>query len=235
VAEWRAVVVEDERLAREELIALLANERSVEVVGSAGSVEEAKRQITHQQPDLLFLDIQLGRETAFEFLEQVDASFEIIFVTAYDRHALRAFEVSALDYLLKPIATERLQASLARLGERALPRKPVPGLELNDRLFIKSGARWSFLSIASIRWIASAGDFTELHTAEGQFLLSTSMREWEARLPVQHFLRIHRSTIVQLDCVESVEEYSPQTFHVFLKGSPKPLPMSRRQAMRLRH
>jgi two-component system, LytTR family, response regulator len=232
----RAVLVEDERLARVELRLLLEREPGVTVVGEAESVDEAVAVIGRERPDLVFLDIQLGRESGFDLLERSDGDFDVIFVTAYDQHAVRAFEVSAVDYLLKPVHAGRLAEALRKAGEPAdWSAAELPPLDAEDRLFVKAGPHWQFLRVDTIKVIESAGDFTNVHTTSGEeILISKPLREWEVRLPARLFSRIHRSTIVNLEWVERVEEWSSQTFQVHVKGRPAPYPMSRRYAARLR-
>ena len=231
----RAVVVDDERLARLELCSLLAQDPSVVVVGEAASVVDAQAIIEREQPDLVFLDIQLGDETGFTLLERTQVSGEIIFVTAYDEHAVRAFEVNAADYLLKPVHPDRLRDTLRRLDDGPADRPPETLLDAEDRLFVRVNERWRFLKVATIWSIEAAGDYTRVRTADGEaVLLHKSLQEWESRLPNKQFTRIHRSTIVNLDAVERVEEWSRHTFRVYVKGFTEPYPMSRRYAARLR-
>jgi len=233
----RALVVDDERLARVELRAMLAAHPEIQVIGEAAGVEEALTTIARDRPDLVFLDIQLGHETGFDLLARTEPTFEVIFVTAYDEHAIRAFEVNAADYLLKPVRADRLASALERL--EAGPRSDgadAPRLELEDRLFVRAGTQWRFLQVAAIISIEARGDYTRLRTVDGAaLLLGKALRIWERQLPERTFVRIHRSTIVNLDQVDRVEEWSGQTFHVYLRGVPEPYQMSRRYAARLKH
>jgi two-component system LytT family response regulator len=233
----RALVVEDERLPRRELCSLLA-ERGVEVVAQADSLASARAALAEHRPDLVFLDIQLGKETAFDLLEQVEADFDVIFVTAYDRYALRAFEVNAVDYLLKPVDPVRLDEALARLnggGSDERTGAEPQALTLADRLFLKDGRRWTFVPVEAIRVIEADGDFTLIRTTDGRaIMLGRSLRAWEAVLPSETFVRIHRSTIVNLDHVTDVEEWFNRTFRVHVAGRETPYAMSRRHAAKLR-
>jgi len=232
----KALIVDDERLARVELRVLLAAHSQIEVVGESDGIAAALEVMGTVRPDLVFLDIQLGAESGFELFERATVPFDVIFVTAFEEHAVRAFEVNALDYLLKPVHPERLAEALER---RASNRPPVsPGsatLEADDRLFIRVGDRWRFLKVATIVVIEASGDFSRVLTSDGAgILIGKSLREWEARLPARLFARIHRSTIVNLDHVERVEEWSGQTFHVHVRGLKEPYQMSRRHAGRLK-
>ena len=235
----RAVVVDDERLARVELRALLARESGVEVVGEASSVDDAATLVAQLRPDVVFLDIQLGTESGFDLLEKVEASFDLVFVTAYDQHAVRAFEINAVDYLLKPVDPERLAATMRRLtdpGTANLPRPPATApLDPDDRLFVRTTRRWRFLAVKEIVAIEAAGDFTNVRTLRGEeILLAKSLREWESRLPLRTFTRIHRGTIVNLSCVERVDEGIGSAFLVQVRGVASPYAMSRRYAARLK-
>jgi len=216
---------------------MLAKHASVAVAGEAFSVESAIERIGALRPDLVFLDIQLGDGTGFEVLERIPVTFDVVFVTAYDAHALKAFEVNALDYLLKPVNADRLAAAIHRLdaGSAITAPRDEGALERDDRIFVRANTGWRFLEISTIRLIEAAGDFTRLYVSDGSvFLLGKPLREWEERLPARLFVRIHRSVIVNLAHVLKVDEWSGQTFHVHVKGIDTPFPMSRRYAARLR-
>jgi len=235
-----AVVVEDERLPRDELCTMLG-ELGVDVVQTASDVESGRQALRDHEPDLAFLDVQLGSDSVFDVLEGLDHGAELVFVTAYDRFAIRAFEVNALDYLLKPVDPERLAATVARARARraspdsSVPDTPVPDLRIEDRLFVRDGRRWRFVKVKEIRAIEADGDYTRLRLDESKdILLSTSMTRWEDALPASHFVRIHRSTIVNLDHVTEVEEWFNRAFRVYVDGRPDPYRMSRRYARKLR-
>jgi two-component system LytT family response regulator len=163
-----------------------------------------------------------------------------VFVTAFDAFALRAFEVNALDYLLKPINPQRLAQAVDRLTAGAVdalgsaPRTPAaspPRLTLDDRLFVEAYGRSRFLPVSSVVSITAEGDYSQIQTSEGErWLVLKSLREWERRLPSQHFARIHRSMIVNLACVERLESAFNRGYLVHLRGLAAPVPMSRRRA-----
>jgi two-component system LytT family response regulator len=275
----RAVVIDDERLARRELRGMLAAHDAIDVVGEAASVEQAVATVAALRPDVIFLDIQLSPGTGFDLLERLDHPVRVVFVTAFDAFALRAFEVNALDYLLKPINPLRLAQAVARLTGAAEPRSaegaaappgrqnagadtrdtrtgthaetraslasgpppdgassaPVRPLTLDDRLFVEAHGRSRFLRVAEVVCIAAEGDYSQVHAAGGQrWLMPKSLREWEERLPPQQFARIHRSVIVNLDCVERLESAFSRGYLVHLRGMPTPVGMSRRRAARLK-
>lgn len=230
------LVVDDERLARKDLIALLGAYDNIRVVGEADDVPSAAKAIEKLSPDVIFLDIQMPGESGFDLLDKADVEAQVIFVTAYDEYAIRAFEVNALDYLLKPVNTDRLAKALEKLElrEQEIPAK-VRKLDYDDRLFLMLGKHFKFLRVNTILNISAAGDYSEVLTSGGHGGLTLkSMKEWEARLPPQHFIRIHRSTIINMEFVDRVEEWFNFSFKVYLKGIEEPFLISRRYAVRLK-
>jgi two-component system, LytTR family, response regulator len=233
----QALVVDDERLARKDLTSLLAAHRDLRVVGEAQDVPSALEAIERLNPDVVFLDIQMPGQSGFDLLDQCDYKGKLIFVTAYDEYALRAFEVNALDYLLKPVSPERLKRAVERM-EREEPAEGdgTPKLNVEDRLFLTVGNRLRFLRVGNILCIHSAGDYSEVVTTDGQKGLTPKpLKEWEQRLPGHSFCRIHRSTIIQMDQVERVEEWFNYSFRVHLRGLENPLVISRRYASLIKH
>lgn len=238
----QAIIVDDERLARRELAGLLRAHPEISLAGEAASVDEAAQLVRRVDPDLVFLDIQMPKRSGFELLDAADVRGRIVFVTAHDVHAIRAFEVNALDYLLKPVHPARLALAIQRLAATAgaaRPPRPEPPaaatLELDDHLFLSEGRAARFVRVRAIVCIRGAGDYTEVALPDGKQLLSPRpLREWEARLPPQSFARVHRTAIVNLEQVERVERTTDDAFSVFMRGVAAPVPMSRRHAARLR-
>jgi two-component system, LytTR family, response regulator len=230
-----ALIVDDERLARQELRTLLAVHPEVEVRGEAASVDEAARHLAREQPDVIFLDIQMPGESGFDLFTRAPVGARVVFVTAHDDHALRAFDVNALDYLLKPVAPARLAATIARLREDAGDERPVRRLEYGDFVFLPVDGRSRFLRVNQIVSVAAAGDATVVTAADGTGgRVPRSLRSWEDRLPAKQFVRIHREALVNLQFVERIEEWSHEAFQVRLRGQPAPLTLSRRYAARLK-
>ncbi len=232
----RAIIVDDERLARADLRSLLADQENVELVGEADSVTTAADLIGRENPDLIFLDIQMPGESGFDLLEKVDQHARVVFVTAFDEHALRAFDVNAVDYLLKPVNPARLRTAIERAERRdaALPADHQM-LHQDDALLLTFGTHRKFIRIGSIVYIQSAGDYSEIITSEGKKgLVRKTMTEWEDRLPKEYFCRIHRTAIVNIDCVESIDKGGGDSYQVRMKGVAVPLPVSRRCARLLR-
>jgi two-component system LytT family response regulator len=233
---WRAVIVDDERLARKELRSLLAEHPTIEIVAEADSVKAAVPLIHSAQPDVIFLDIQMPGASGFELLAQIDPAIKVIFVTAFDAYAIRAFDVNALDYLLKPINPARLSAAITRLtNSEASSASALRKLDYGDRLFLEIGGRAQFLKLDQIVCLRAAGDYSEVLTTAGKpALVLKSLKEWAERLPDNHFARIHRSTIINLEYVERVEGQFNRSYQIQLRHVPEPLLVSRRYAAQLK-
>jgi len=235
--KFKALVIDDEQLARKAIISLIKDHPAIEVIGEADDAKQAASLIDVHHPDLLFLDIQMPGKSGFDLLNEVNYQGKVIFVTAYDEYALRAFEVNALDYLMKPISPERFQKAVERLNEEEEAHNPTLNQDLryDDRLFLLMGRNMIFLKISTIVYIQAEGDYTQIFTLEGRKgLVLKSMKEWSKRLPDSHFCRIHRSYIVNLDYVEDIEKEYNYDFTVKLKNSDKSLVMSRRYARLLK-
>lgn len=233
----KALIVDDERLARRELRSLLADFSEVEIIGEADSVNQALDLIENKQPTIVFLDIQLTNETGFDLLERVEsAEFKTIFVTAFDAYAIRAFEVNALDYLLKPVNPERLKKAIEKIvKDEKSAENNLRKLAFDDRLFLEMSGRSIFLKINRISHILAAGDYSEVFTIDGKkFLVEKPLREWETRLPEKHFIRIHRTSIINLECVERLESWFNRSYQIYLQNNREPLTVSRRYAAQLK-
>ena len=234
--KYKTIIVDDERLARQEMRRLLAEFDEIVIAGEAENLSEAIDLIEREKPQIVFLDIQLSNENGFDLLEKTEQNFKLIFVTAFDAYAIRAFEVNALDYLLKPVNPDRLVKAIERLKEEKGDEiKPSRPLEFDDRIFIELGERSLFLKVCDISYITAAGDYSEIYTArKKKFLIEKPLREWEDRLPEKHFLRIHRQTIVNLEEIEHLEPWFNRTFQIRLKNFQAPLAVSRRFAVKLK-
>jgi two-component system LytT family response regulator len=229
------LIVDDERLARKELISMLDNYDNIEICAEADDVPTALEAIKKYNPDVIFLDIQMPKESGFDLINQTDTDAKIIFVTAFDEFALRAFEVNATDYLLKPINPKRLQDAMERLSEDLPPKSNKNPLHIDDSLLININNKLKFLRIRSIILISSAGDYSEICTSDGiKGLTLKTMKEWEKRLPEKQFIRIHRSTIINLNYIERLEEWFNNSYRVYLKGIKEPSIMSRRYVTKIK-
>jgi len=231
----RTLVVDDEPLARTNLLVLLRRDPEIEVVGECGSGVDAIRDIHRLTPDLLFLDVQMPGCDGFEVLERLgaDAPRATVFVTAFDRYALKAFEVEALDYLLKPFDDARFLRTLARAKEQV--RRSQPETRGLDRLIVRSAGRVSFLRTSEIDWIEAADYYACLHVAGRTHLLRRKMSDLERDLDPATFCRIHRSAIVNLHRVRELKLNAAGEYDVVLQDG-KQLRLSRRyrdQVMKL--
>jgi two-component system LytT family response regulator len=204
IARIRTLIVDDEPPARANLRVLLRRDQEVEISAECGSGAEALAEIRSKKPDLVFLDVQMPECDGFDVLELLGSELPaIIFVTAYDQYALRAFEAGALDYLLKPFDDARFERALARAKERIAHANPAA--KILDRFAIKSAGQVSFVSISEIDWIEAADYYACLHVGAKSHLLRRSMAELEEDLDPTRFCRIHRSAIVNLERVRGLE------------------------------
>ena len=233
---YRAIVVDDERLARNELISLLDEHDCVEVVGEAEDVSSAAEAIRALRPDVVFLDIQMPGESGFGLLNSIDVDCDIIFTTAFDEYAIRAFDVNALDYLLKPIHPERLSRAIKKLDSRTRVSSVPDRYRYSDIVVVSSGGRMKSIRISEIVLLQASGDYVEVLTSgENRILVHRTMMEWERRLPEDQFYRIHRSMIVNLEYVARFEESPKRHYRVYMKNDKGPFQISRRCASKLRH
>jgi two-component system, LytTR family, response regulator len=235
VTRYRALIVDDERLARFEIRCLLREHSQVEIAGEAESVAEAAALIEQAPPDLIFLDVKMPGESGFDLFERTRVAAHVVFVTAYDGYALRAFEVNALDYLLKPVDPERLAKTVTRFLAHTKPPAGSRPLEYSDSILLQVHESPRFVKLASLVSIRAEGDYTSLVATSGLLgLIPKSMREWEQLLPARHFCRIHRSTIINCEQVVRVEKWFNDSYRVHLKHLDEPLVMSRRLAAEFR-
>ena len=239
-----ALIVDDERLARRDLRDLIESQHAgtVRIAGEAATVQEAATLARTSGADLVFLDIHLAGESGFDLLPLLEPDIDVVFVTAFDQHAVRAFEVNALDYLTKPVSPDRLAVTIARLrgGGRPVSASSathdlVGPLAYDDRLFLRIDDRMAFLAVRDVVAIVADGDNASLWLASGRVVrVRKSLRSWEERLPAKQFVRIHRSALVNLTAVERVEEWSHFTYRMYVRGYREPLQMSRRYGARVR-
>jgi two-component system, LytTR family, response regulator len=226
----RALIIEDEPLARRELRRMLAPHSSVEILGEAANIEEAKQLIDATNPDLLFLDIHMPGGTGFDLLEQLEQVPAVIFTTAYDEHAVRAFEIDAIDYLLKPIEPERLSDAIGRVQSLLAARTQKSAQpDILERLFIRDGQRCWFVPLREVHLISSEGNYVRLHWKGAKPLFGRSLVNLEGRLDPKIFFRANRQQIINLDFVEEVDMGVGGRLHLQLRGGPE-IEVSRRQA-----
>ena len=230
----KALIVDDEPLARRELRRLLAAHRSIQIVGEAGDIDEARECIESLAPAVVFLDIQMPGGSGFDLLGQLGRVPRIIFTTAYDRYAVKAFDVNALDYLLKPIEPERLAAALHKL--QGMP--PAAGWEAQkdatlEQLFVRDGPRCWFVPLRDVSVFSAEGNCVRLQWGEERPLLGRSLAALEIKLDPNRFFRANRQQIINLECIRSVELGVGGRLHVELNDG-REVQISRRQARQFR-
>jgi len=242
----KTVLIDDEHLARKELRHLLTAHPDIEIVGEAANVTEALRLIPTLQPKLVFLDIEMPVRNGFDLLEALPGPHpHIIFVTAYDVFAVRAFEVNALDYLLKPVEPERLAKALARieyknersanddLSENTPAHYPEASFKEEDRVFVREGDRCWFVPVREITLLEAEGKYTRVHVRSERPLLRRSLASMETRLPVTLFIRANRGQLINRTCIESVEPWFNGSLKATLHGGLEVV-FSRREAQEFR-
>lgn len=234
--KYRAVVVDDERLARQRLIRLLNKFENVEVVGEAFDVVSAKRVIDSLSPDIVFLDIQMPKQSGFDLLEQVNFEGRVVFVTAYDNFALRAFDVNALDYMVKPVREDRIEKMLEKLSKESSSNISLQRLSYEDKIFVTDNKFMKFVNIKEILLIQSTGNYSKIFLNNGdKHLIYKPLKEWENRLPSNKFCRVHRTSIVNIDYVEKLEKWFNYSFRVYITGFDVPVMMSKTYSSVLRN
>jgi len=236
----RAIIIDDERLARAELRKLLQDFPEVEVIDEAANAEEGIAKIEAQNPDLIFLDIQMPGKTGFDMLSSLEKSPNVIFTTAYDEYALKAFEVNALDYLLKPVEPKRLADAIQKLhfietkepvGEGEHINRSM--LTENDQVFVKDGERCWFVKLSDIRLFESVGNYAKVFFGNNKPLILKSLNALEERLDEKTFFRANRKHIINLRMIDKIEPYFNGGLLLELKGGEK-IEVSRRQTVKFK-
>ncbi len=241
----RTLIVDDERLARNELRRLLENFPKIDIVGEAANADEALPMIDELQPDLLFLDIQMPGKNGFELLQAIEGKApDVVFTTAYDEYAIKAFEFNALDYLLKPIELHRLSEAIHRVEEEmhhhtpdaARPAPTDPSHRIlgeNDQVFVKDGEKCWFVKLGKVRLFESMGNYVRLYFDDQKPLVLKSLNALEDRLDAATFFRANRKHIINLAWIEKIEPWFSGGLLVTLRGGDK-IEISRRQAIRFK-
>jgi two-component system LytT family response regulator len=236
----RAIIIDDERLARAELRKLLQDFPEIEVIDEAANAEEGITKIEAQNPDLIFLDIQMPGKTGFDMLASLERSPNVIFTTAYDEYALKAFEVNALDYLLKPVEPKRLADAIQKLHYVETKETTANGehvnrslLSENDQVFVKDGERCWFVKLSDIRLFESVGNYAKVFFGNNKPLILKSLNALEERLDEKTFFRANRKHIVNLRMIDKIEPYFNGGLLLELKGGEK-IEVSRRQTVKFK-
>lgn len=233
----KALIIDDERLARVELRRLLEPYKDIEIAGEAVNADDAIGKINELNPDLIFLDIQMPGKNGFEMLEQLDSVPTVIFTTAYDEYALKAFEYNAMDYLLKPIEPKRLEDTVKKIIDRHRKAETVmsdlPILHEDDQVFVKDGDRCWFVKLNTVRLFESEGNYVRLYFEDHKPLILRTLNYLDERLDNKTFFRANRKHIVNLKWIENIEPWLNGGLLVKLKGGHK-IEVSRRQAIKFK-
>lgn len=237
----RSIIIDDERLARKELRTLLEASPEIEIIGECANADEAREAIEKENPDLIFLDIQMPGQNGFDLLETLDYVPYVIFVTAYDEYALKAFEVNALDYLLKPVDEERLRESITKVLSLSAKKREAQKtsdqqneyLQLDDQIFLKDGEKCWFVTLRNIRYFESEGNYVRVFFDNSKPLILKSLNNLEKRLNEKDFFRINRKYIVNLKEVIHIETWFNGGLQIKLKSGAT-LEVSRRQTSRFK-
>jgi two-component system, LytTR family, response regulator len=242
----KTLIIDDERLARNELRRLLENFPKVDIIGEAANADEALPMIEDLQPDLLFLDIQMPGKNGFELLQAIEGKTpEVVFTTAYDEYAIKAFEFNALDYLLKPVDLARLSEAIHRVEEELLhgtaadrnpnvPKDTARLLGENDQVFVKDGEKCWFVRLGKVRLFESMGNYVRLYFDDQKPLVLKSLNALEDRLDPGTYFRANRKHIINLQWIEKIEPWFSGGLLVTLRGTNDKIEISRRQAIRFK-
>ena len=224
----RAIIVEDEKPARELVKAFLKNHENIELIGECDNGFDGVKAINEMKPDIVFLDIQMPKLTGFEMIELLDEVPEVVFTTAFDQYALKAFELSAVDYLMKPFSKQRFSEAIDKVYQRINLKKDKPKIkefatqlkeeaEEIERIFVKTGSKIDVVPVPEIVRIESEDDYVEIFTPKGKFLKKETMNYLEKVMPKDTFVRVHRSSIININQIQKIEKYGKDSSMVILK------------------
>ena len=231
----KAIIIDDERLARQELKNLLSAHKEIEVIAECSDAIQAKEKINELKPDVIFCDIQMPGKTGLELVEEISGTVDVVFITAHDEHAIKAFELNAFDYLLKPVNPQRLAETIKKLSIKETSNKSDNNTPLtkNDMVFIKDGEKCWFVKLNDIRLFESEGNYVRVYFETFRPLILRSLNSLESRLNEKEFFRASRKHIINLNFIASVESWFNGGLNVKLKDG-KEVEISRRQAVKLK-
>ncbi len=231
----KAIVIDDSRLARNELKRLLKDFDTVQIAGEASNAMEAIEKIENEKPDLIFLDIQMPGKDGFELLEELDYIPEVIFTTAYDEYAIKAFEFNALDYLLKPVQKDRLAGALSKISEKQERESTESGERMtsSDQVFVKDGDKCWFVQLSEVRLFEVEGNYTKLYFDDQKPMIPRTLNYLETRLDPKKFFRANRQQIINLNWIERIEPWFSGSIKIYMKGGHE-VDVSRRQTQRFK-
>ncbi|MFY0591686.1 LytR/AlgR family response regulator transcription factor [Roseivirga sp.] len=235
----KTLIIDDSRLARNELKRLLKEFDNVQIIGEAASADEAKEKIGELKPDLIFLDIQMPGKNGFQLLEELEVLPEVIFSTAYDEHALKAFEYNALDYLVKPVQKQRLAGSVSKVFDKIKKKEAEQSegndnlLTIHDQVFVKDGERCWFVQLSEIRLFEVSGNYTTVYFDKSKPMITRTLNYLESRLDDKTFFRANRQQIINLKWIERIEPWFSGSLRIYLKGGEE-IDVSRRQTLKFK-
>jgi two-component system LytT family response regulator len=232
---YKTIIVDDERLAREEVKRALKNYKEFEVIGEACYVDEAVALIEELQPDIIFLDIHMPEKTGFDLLEELTTVPEVVFTTAYDQYAVKAFELNALDYLVKPLRDERFSKTIEKVKAELNASKEVATevLPMHRKIFIKDGEKCFFIPISEIHFIESIGNYARLYFGNNKAMIKRSLNLLSEKLDPIYFFRINRSQIINTQFIKEIHPYFNNKLQVILTTGEK-LEVSSRQSVKFK-
>ncbi len=231
----KAILIDDERLARQELKSLLSAHKEVEVIAECSDATQGKEKIQELKPDIIFCDIQMPGKSGLELVEEISPTIDVVFITAHDEHAIKAFELNAFDYLLKPVQPERLAETIKKLSVKETASKMDNNTPLTERdmVFIKDGEKCWFVRLSDIRLFESEGNYVRVYFDTFRPLILRSLNSLESRLNEKQFFRASRKHMVNLSYIASIETWFNGGLNVKLKDG-KEIEISRRQAVKLK-
>ena len=231
----KAIIIDDERLARQELKNLLAVHKEIEVIAECSDALQAKEKINELKPDIIFCDIQMPGKSGLELVEEISASVDVVFITAHDEHAIKAFELNAFDYLLKPVNVDRLAETIKKLSIKETASRVDNNTPLTekDMVFIKDGEKCWFVKLSDIRLFESEGNYVRVYFENFRPLILRSLNSLETRLNEKQFFRASRKHMINMSYIASVETWFNGGLNVKLKDG-KEIEISRRQAVKLK-
>jgi two-component system, LytTR family, response regulator len=232
----KAIIIDDEPLSREIIKAYLKSFPEIEVAQECSDGFEGVKAIQQHQPELIFLDIQMPKITGFEMLELIDQKPAVIFITAYDSFAIKAFEANAVDYLLKPVAEDRFRTAILKWKSKVTPTSPEPVERVlntmsttgsqQGRVVVKTGSKVKIIPVHEIQYLEADDDFVKIYTQEGSFLKNKTMNFYEQSLDAAQFVRVHRSYILHINQITKIEPYQKET-HLAILRNGKQIPVSK--------
>ncbi len=231
----KAIIIDDERLARQELKNLLAAHKDVEIIAECSDANQGKEKINEMKPDIVFCDIHMPGKSGLELVEEISATVDVVFITAHDEHAIKAFELNAFDYLLKPVNSDRLAETIKKLSvkESAVKMDNNAPLTNADMVFIKDGEKCWFVKLSDIRLFESEGNYVRVYFDTFRPLILRSLNSLETRLNEKQFFRASRKHMINMNYIASVETWFNGGLNIKLKDG-KEVEVSRRQAVRLK-